>query len=149
MIPSKNSMVPVIMAWAIVLVWIPSSNAANLNDMKPYEIEEGRIEFELSGMTKGSEVLEFKDWGRKAATRSKNTVSVMGMTQETNQLTIIDGEWVYNVDLAKNTATKIKNPFYAGLAETRRPRFKAFGRGSVEGDGREKSWERCHIGEKL
>ena len=85
--------------------------------MKPYEIEEGRIEFELSGMTKGSEVLEFKDWGRRAATRSIHTVNIMGMTQETRQLTIIDGEWVYNVDLSKNTATKIKNPFYSALSE--------------------------------
>jgi len=115
--PSKNSMALVFVAWVIVVVWTPWSQAANLQDMKPYEVEEGRIEFKLSGMTKGSEVLEFKDWGRKAATRSNNTVSIMGMTQETHQLTIIDGEWVYNVDLSKNTATKIKNPFYAGLAE--------------------------------
>ena len=93
------------------------SDATELKKLKPYEIEEGRIEYALSGMTKGTEVLEFKDWGRRAATRSKNTVTIMGMTQETHQLTIIDGEWVYNVDLSKNIATKIKNPFFAALSE--------------------------------
>jgi len=114
---AEKTMVLVLIAGTIVLGVSPWSQGASLKTVKPYEIEEGRIEFELSGMTKGSEVLEFKDWGRKAATRSKHTVSIMGMTQETNQLTIIDGEWVYNVDLSKNLATKIKNPFYAHLSE--------------------------------
>ena len=113
----KKSLVFVFITGASLFALNSFAGAAGLENLKPYEIEEGRIEFELSGMTKGSEVLEFKDWGRRAATRSKNTFSIMGMTQETDQLTIIDGEWVYNVDLARNTATKIKNPFYSALSE--------------------------------
>jgi hypothetical protein len=117
MISKEKRRVLMLIAGTFILGLFTSTDAANPKTMKPYEIEEGRIEFELSGMTKGSEVLEFKDWGRRAATRSKNTVSIMGMTQETDQLTIIDGEWVYNVDLSRNTATKIKNPFYSALSE--------------------------------
>ncbi len=86
-----------LITWTFIFGSSTLTGAADLKDLKPYEIEEGRIEYELSGMTKGSEVLEFKDWGRKAATRTKNTVSIMGMTKETDQLTLIDGEWVYNV----------------------------------------------------
>jgi len=114
---AEQSMVFMLIAGTCILGSFTLTDAAGLNELKPYEIEEGRIEYELSGMTKGSEVLEFKDWGRRAATRSKNTVSIMGMTHETHQLTIIDGEWVYNVDLSKNTAIKIKNPFYSALSE--------------------------------
>ena len=98
---AEETLVVMLVAGTFLLGSFTSTDATGLKDLKPYEIEEGRIEFELSGMTKGSEVLEFKDWGRRAATRSKNTVSIMGMIQETDQLTIIDGEWVYNVDLSQ------------------------------------------------
>lgn len=124
---AEKTLVFGLVAGTMVLGWSSWSPAANLKNLKPYEVEEGRIEYELSGMTKGSEVLEFKEWGRKAATRTKNTVSIMGMTQETDQLTIIDGEWVYNVDLSQNTATKIKNPFYAMLSERADQDFQGTG----------------------
>lgn len=139
---AEKTLVLMFVAGTVLLGSFASTDAASPETMKPYEIEEGRIEFELSGMTKGSEVLEFKDWGRRAATRSIHTVSMMGMIQETRQLTIIDGEWVYNVDLSKNTATQIKNPFYSALSErtgqslpeTGADMMKAMGGGKVGED---------------
>lgn len=113
----ENKMVRVLIAGAMVLGWFTWSGAANLENVRPYDVEEGKVEYKLTGMTKGSEVLEFKDWGRKTARRTKTTFSVMGMTQTTDQLTILDGEWIYVVDPSKNTATKVKNPILANLSE--------------------------------
>lgn len=110
---------------AVTLLWMgscigglaPSSWAANLDHMKPYEVEEGRIDYTMSGMSSGTSTLEFTKWGLKSATRTKSIVNIMGVKQETDQLTILDGKWAYNVDMVTRAATKMENPMWKGLAE--------------------------------
>ena len=103
------------------------SLAANLDNMKPYEIEEGRIEYKLSGINNGTETLQFTKWGIKASTRTKTTMTIMGMTQKTDQLTITDGLWIYNVNMATNTATKMQNPMFKSLANRKNKTLKQTG----------------------
>ena len=105
----------VILPFIIFLGVHSFSIAANLDNMKPYEIEEGRIDYKLSGINSGTETLQFKNWGLKSSTRTKTTINIMGMTQKTDQLTITDGLWIYNVDMATNKATKIENPMLKSL----------------------------------
>ena len=86
------------------------THGANLENVKFYEIEEGRIHYEMSGINKGTESMEWNNWGRKTVRQTKSTMSMMGITQSTDQLGCTDGLWVYNVDQAVNTATKMEKP---------------------------------------
>jgi len=42
---------------------------------------------------------------------------MMGISVKENKLTIIDGEWTYNINLDQNSGTKIKTPFVEQIIE--------------------------------
>ncbi len=86
------------------------AHAGNLENVKFYEIEAGQIEYTMSGVNTGTESVKWNNWGRKTVRRMKSTMSMMGVTRSTDQLMYTDGRWVYNVDQAANTATKMENP---------------------------------------
>ena len=103
----------------MVMGWDVSSFALDSAHIKYYDIEEGRVDYALAGLSQGTMTLEFKDWGRRSAIRTQSIVSVMGMTQTMNDLIITDGRWVYTIDLATGTAIKIENPVLKELKSRR------------------------------
>ena len=86
------------------------AHAGNLENVKFYEIEAGQIEYTISGVNTGIESMKWNNWGRKTVRRMKSTMSMMGVTQSTDQLMYTDGRWVYIVDQVTNTATKMESP---------------------------------------
>lgn len=84
---------------------------------KRYGIESGIIETKLSGMQQGTETVYFDHWGMREAKYSHTKMEMMGVKRESKIFTLIDGEWIYNVDLTTNKGTKIKNPMIASIAE--------------------------------
>ena len=81
-----------------------------------YQIESGMVEYAVSGAQQGTESLYFDKWGMREAKYTRTEISIAGVTQKTNQLTLMDGEWIYNIDLDKKTGTKIKNPIFDIIA---------------------------------
>jgi len=87
---------------------------------KRYEEKSGIIEFEISGtMNSGKESLFFDNYGRREAKHTQTTVTVPGlnMKQTSNQISIMDGDWMYNIDLDKKTGHKMKAPLLEELTE--------------------------------
>ena len=81
-----------------------------------YGVESGIIETELTGFQKGTETIYFDNWGMREAKYSNTVMEIAGMKRETKIFTLIDGEWIYNVDLNTNKGTKIKNPMIESIA---------------------------------
>lgn len=77
---------------------------------KRYLVESGIVEYEMSGMQKGTETIYFDRWGWREAKQTNSEISVAGITRKENKFTIMDGEWIYNIDLDRRTGTKTKNP---------------------------------------
>ena len=82
-----------------------------------YQIESGIVEYAISGSQTGTETLYFDKWGMREAKYTNTEISAMGITQKTNQMTLMDGDWIYNVDLDKRTGTKMKNPLFEMIAD--------------------------------
>lgn len=74
---------------------------------KRYKVKSGVITYESSGMETGVHKLYFDDYGKREARYVDSTVTVMGFSNKNRSIQIIDGEWAYHVDPAKNTATKM------------------------------------------
>lgn len=104
---------------AFVVVGSMSDGASAVaSEYKRYGIERAIVEYEISGtMQSGHTTLQFDDWGRKEATRSRMVVSMMGFTRETNHLEILDGTWQYSIDLDSGTGTKLENTVLKSLIE--------------------------------
>ena len=84
---------------------------------KRYQIESGIVQSELSGAQKGSETLYFDRWGMREAKYTNSVLTIAGMTQKSNTLNLIDGDWIYVIDLDKRTGTKTQNPLLKQIAD--------------------------------
>lgn len=80
------------------------------NNFKRYAVKSAIIEYALSGVQTGTETVYIDDWGRREARYTQSDMNMMGQTMKANRLTLIDGEWIYAIDLDKKSGTKIKNP---------------------------------------
>ncbi len=97
-----------------------SSDKDNGDGYKRYEIKSGIVETETTGtMNSGTETIYFDDYGRREAKYTKTTVSVPGVNikQTSNQLTIMDGDWMYSIDLDKKTGYKMKPEMLEDMAK--------------------------------
>ena len=92
---------------------------------KRYLVESGIVEYEMSGMQHGTETIYFDRWGWREAKYTNSEMSVGGISRKENRFTIMDGEWIYNVDLEHRTATKTKNPMLAQFIEAAKKRDKS------------------------
>jgi hypothetical protein len=103
------------------------AHAGNLENVKFYEIEAGQIEYTMSEVNTGTESVKWNNWGRKTVRRMKSTMSMMGVTRSTDQLMYTDGRWVYNVDQAANTATKMESPMLKNMSNRKDPNLMKVG----------------------
>ncbi len=111
-----------IMFRALLLVFTiffsTSAFAGSGKKIKWFEVEEATIHYDVSGTQTGKMVRHHKEWGAKQSEVSQTTMNMMGMSFPAHEKTIIEGEWITNVDLNKKTATRVKNPnhdYYAKL----------------------------------
>ncbi|KAA3618937.1 MAG: hypothetical protein DWQ05_06110 [Calditrichaeota bacterium] len=118
----KISFLTISLVAALFLVGANSSAPVSPNSshplkpmMKRYKIKSGIIEYKLTGVNSGKEIVYFDNWGMLEAKYTKTVMSMMGMTQKTNTLTLLDGEWTYNIDLDTNTGTKMATPLFQEL----------------------------------
>ena len=71
--------------------------------------KEATIQYELSGMEKGTRTIYVKDYGKVTAVYSKTEVSLFGMSQKTEEMVITDADWEYTIDLTTQTGMKQVN----------------------------------------
>ena len=76
--------------------------------IKRYGIEKGVVEYKYTGAEEGTEIVYFDRCGMREARYKKTKLTLAGMTQKSNTLTLLDSKWTYNIDLDKRTGTKIE-----------------------------------------
>jgi len=96
---------------------IAQTSESNSPNFKRYNIEKGIVEYEISGSRTGKEILYFDNWGMREANYITAETSIGGFSIKENKITILDGEWTYNIDLDKKTGSKIKTPLLEELIE--------------------------------
>ena len=114
-----NSILLSFVAGAVILTALTpvQLHAQSGKKIKRNKVKSGIIENKISGMNKGSETIYFDDWGMLEAKYTQTVISMMGFKQKSNTLTLLDGEWTYNIDLDKKTGTKMKTPLMERLAK--------------------------------
>ena len=68
---------------------------------KRYPLRSGYMIVEHVGSHTGVDTIYFDHWGWLEAKYSHVVISMMGITQETNTLTLLDGTLMYTIDLDK------------------------------------------------
>lgn len=77
--------------------------------IKKYSIKSGMIEYEMKGISKGTQKVYFDQWGQKEATFTSSETEFIGEKTKSNVLVIITKEWIYNIDMDELTGTRSKN----------------------------------------
>lgn len=77
-------------------------------NMKQFDVKSGKVEYKIEGKTKGTKTLWFDDYGRLQYEHTVTTTKMFGMTTKEDKLRIRDREWMYDIDLAEKTGTKMK-----------------------------------------
>lgn len=90
-----------------------SNNLAKNSDsefQKVFGIKSGVIEYVISGSQEGTKTLYFDNWGMKQAEYMRSILTVKGFTKPINKLSVIDGEFQYNINMDQNSGTRTRNP---------------------------------------
>lgn len=133
----------------------------NDNPFKRYGIESGMVEYEHSGSQKGKEILYFVDWGLKEARYTDTEMTVMGISNKTSTVSMIDGDWVYHYDRISKKGTKMKNVLLEGLTDAQKKDVAEVGMEMMKKMGAKKTgteevagktcdvWEATSMGTKI
>lgn len=114
------------------------SKQAGRRIAKQFQVKSGVVEYALSGMRSGTEVLYWDDWGERQSRCTKASISMMGMTQTSDDCVISLPDVVYTIDMKTKTAMKSNNPgkaFADGLSDEE---LEEFGRRMNESMGMKK-----------
>lgn len=76
---------------------------------KVFGIKSGVIEYVISGSQEGTKTLYFDNWGMKQAEYMRSILTVKGFTKPINKLSVIDGEYQYNINMDQNSGTRTRN----------------------------------------
>lgn len=80
----------------------------------PWEIalpfEYATINYTLSGMEKGEELLYIRKYGKESARYRTTKTSMLGMTMINRSVEIITPDWIYTFDLEEGSGAKSVNP---------------------------------------
>ncbi len=93
---------------------------AGTTKFKKYKFKSAIVEYKLSGMQKGTKTKYISDYGYQEADYSKATMSIMGMSQDINQVVIQDGFDVITADLKEKTGSKSKNELLKMMVEEKK-----------------------------
>jgi hypothetical protein len=108
-IMKKLNLWAVLLTFSFIITGCSSTNADSSYD-KRYKIKAAMVEYSLSGSQTGAETLYFDDWGKREVRYTQTQISMMGFTQKTNRMGLLEGDWMTNIDLDRRTGTKMKNP---------------------------------------
>lgn len=72
--------------------------------------ENATINYTLSGMEAGEEVLYIRKHGKESARYRTTKTSMLGITMINRSVEIMTPDWIYNFDLQEGTGTKSINP---------------------------------------
>lgn len=92
-----------------VILLIPVGALANPWEKK-LPFKEATINYELSGMETGQEVLYVKEHGKRTAEYRTTSTSMFGMTMKNKTVEITTPDWVYSFDLQERSGTRSINP---------------------------------------
>lgn len=112
-----------------------AAKSASRRIVKHYQVKSGMVEYALTGTRSGTETLYWDDWGEREARYTKASISMMGMTQTTDDWVITLPDVVYSIDMKTKTGVKSGNPakaFAAGLSDKE---LEDFGRRMAESMG--------------
>lgn len=98
-----------------------SQMAAIESIFKRYGVKSVIIEYTLSGVQTGTETVYIDGWGKREARYTQADINMMGQIIKANRLTLLEGEWIYAIDLDKKSGTKIKNPMFEMAAANHPP----------------------------
>ncbi len=77
---------------------------------KKLPFENATINYTLSGMETGEEVLYIREHGKESARYRTTKTSLLGMTMIDRSVEIMTPDWIYSFDLQEGTGTKSINP---------------------------------------
>ena len=72
--------------------------------------ENATISYTIAGAENGTETLYVKEYGKQRAKKHEGVTSMLGISNTTSTLEIIDPDWHYIYDLVAKTGTKSTNP---------------------------------------
>lgn len=100
-----------LLAMALVMLCGPS---LSWGDDLPWEVKtpfkEATIQYELTGMEQGKEILYIKDSGARQAKHRTSTATMMGTTKKTHTIVLTDPDWISTYDLIEKKGGKATNP---------------------------------------
>jgi hypothetical protein len=98
----------------VLLVALMLPALAHAGGENPWEtklpFKKATIEYSLSGMEKGTEMLYIRDYGKETAKYRTSMMNMMGMKQATETAEFVDPDWIYTYDLLEGTGVKAVNP---------------------------------------
>lgn len=84
----------------------PSRNAAPGR----FGIESARIQYTISGPISGTETVWFTEGGAREARWSTHSMSVLGQTATSVEMSLLEGGWFYKANLSDGTGMKMQVP---------------------------------------
>jgi hypothetical protein len=108
-------LVPVFCIAIVALSAVLWQSACYGQEMHRYKVRSAIVNYKVTGMQEGTETLYFDRWGMREARYTETEIKMMGMGVKTHNLTLLDGEFTYAVDLVKKTGTKAKTPMMEAL----------------------------------
>lgn len=95
---------------------------------KRYGIKSGVIEYILTGSQEGTKTLYFDSWGMRQAEYTRSIFTIKGYTKPINMVSIIDGEFQYNINMDQNSGTRTRNPILRTMEQLKDQKsFNEFG----------------------
>lgn len=101
----------------VLAIFLLASCTANgwSQELRRYKTRAAIVEYKMSGMQTGTETLYFDRWGMREAKYTQTEIKAGTIVVKQNRITLLDGEWTYNVDLDSKTGTKIPTPLLKEL----------------------------------
>lgn len=94
----------------LLIIIIASAFAEAYSEMPLlYKTKSGMVEYKISGLSEGTEVLYFDNYGLLESRKTTTKTTIMGFSAESKSLNIRDKEWSYSINLDEKTGTKTKN----------------------------------------
>lgn len=93
------------------------------SQIKWRDIEKVYIEYEITGMQKGTQKVYIGDWGNKELTILDVVMEMGPMKQRTHTATYLEGDKIYTVDLETNKGTVTENQMRSAMSENQAKQF--------------------------
>lgn len=98
-----------------ILFSVIVANHCLAEDAHLHPLEAFSIKYSHHGMMSGESTQQCRNWCNEMVTSENLVTSMMGITQNTNQKTIIVKDKIYNQNLDTGTVTVTENPMYQAM----------------------------------